>query len=154
MTPYGTLGNVETLTVGGRTFVNVPSLIQVTTFTSGGVTYSTARLGNGSSGYAVTGGKTYQIGALKAVFNGSSSGGVLVGYCDNDIGLSSATTPVNPNYFIGYTGTPGPAGIVTTVNPNGQYESNFSFNVPAGKYVFVQSESSVVGYVTFFGYEV
>lgn len=103
----GTLGNVDSVTIGGFTFVDITNLkmMVASTATTGNV--CTFRQG-GSTGYQVTTGKTLTLKAYKAEASSvTAAAGSLffLFYADNDVGMDTTTARTNQvNYM---NGTPG-----------------------------------------------
>ncbi len=153
----GTIGNIDTLTVGGRTYTDLVNLISVCgqVATDSPAAMTPRKSTSGSSGYAVTSGKTFKVSSLKlSKANTSSNDNFSFGYCDNDCGINSGT-PSNPIYFGTNSST---SALVyrnlTSTNDRIIEISIGNFNVPAGKYLFCKTESSSASFfVQFFGYE-
>jgi len=151
----GTLGTIDTLTVGGRTFTDLTNLIILYGLVSTAGRHTTLRLPNASSGYQVTSGKTFKIEAIFASTSSASAGPVMPFYGDTDVGLDSASAPTNPVYI---GGNNNPQAIALAGNTSGNLVlSNpipgMNFSVPAGKYpcVYAGATSSLVAV---YGYEV
>ncbi len=143
-TPIGTLGNVPSLTVGGRVFTDLTNLIVLTAAHSAG-NLSTLRLPGASSGYQVPAGKTLKIWAIRQYTTSSYVAPTSLGYGDTDVGYNSGSTPTNPIYYsVG-------ANAYTAGATTGITETSLLFSVPTGKYVF-GSTSGQQGGTTVFGY--
>lgn len=135
----GTLGAVETLTVGGRTFVNVSALITLQAWCDSN-THAVMRKSGGTSGYAVTAGKVLTIEAMR-VLNGSQTGNIAIAalaQVDTDIGMDSSSAFVNP---VGMTTTSlsGPSfGVTVSSSIPGTSANDFGglgFPVASTKFV-------------------
>lgn len=152
-TPIGTLGNVPTLTVGGRVFVDLVNLLILgaSCDSSNIVQYGTFRKPNSSSGYTPSGITTFVFSAVH--FQSGVSGTtnfVTVGYGDNDVGSNSATAPTTATVIFG-------AGSLALVNAGTVKEVAISFTVPNTKYPYMTKTSINSGdevYALAYGYEV
>lgn len=153
MKQIGTLGTIDTLTVGGRVLTDLNGLITLNAVLSGtNVHYSTARLWNGTSGYQVTAGKTLTIvGSIWSITEAATTnaGGVLL-YADNDIGIDNATVPTNPVY--GFSDTDLIVNFPAT--SVGIFGISVNFQVPSGKYPAILTQQAVTGHIQLYGYEV
>lgn len=131
----GTLGTIDTITVGGRVFTDLTTLIYLEAYTATTARYTTYRKNNTSAGYQVTTGKTLSIYAIRVMTDsaaGSSAGSVL-SYGDTDVGLNSAAAPTNVVYQFG--DSTARIFLTTTGQTSGVfYESPTLFTVPATKY--------------------
>lgn len=150
--PIGTLGVIPTLTIAGRVFTDLTTLI-----ITGGVVVTpgnrtSLRLPNGSAGYPVTALKTLNIVAIE-VQNSSAAGNAdavtQFGYGDNDVGVDSATAITNPVYYGGSATN----SIMAPAAAQSTQQFILNFNVPAGKYVFFQNNASANVSIRIFGYE-
>lgn len=156
-TEFGTIGNIPLLTVGGRTFTDLTTLLVLVAYVTG-ANRSTARLPGATSGYQVTSGKTYQIRAIQLAPSGTNGNGQLY-YSDNDIGLSSGTALTNPIYQYGTVnaqGIPIVGSSTATIAPALQ-QMPVHFNVAAQKYPGIEMTNSGGGVnvgLHLFGYEV
>lgn len=105
----GTLGNIDTLAVGGRVFVDVSTTTSagslIILFGSlGGTTniYSGLfKMGSQTaSAYQVTTGKTYRVAVVKGIARAAVAESLFgPGQADNALGLATSSTPTNPIYF-------------------------------------------------------
>jgi len=147
MKQIGTLGTIDTLTVGERVFTDLANLIILSgnSAASPNVLCGLSKTPAASpTAYQVTTGKTLKIAALR-VFGYSAAanfGGALYGDTALPVNTGTATPPTNQisDNLQGYF----PAAIGGTVS----FVTNF--DVPATKYVGAYAEAS---YVTAFGYE-
>ena len=134
--PIGSLGGVNTITVGGFVFNAAdPNFIVLSGQTSNGTGYATLRAAGSSSGYVVPAGKTFYAQAIW--FSTSQTNGqISLGYGTNDVGFASGTAPTGltiqngapnnggqPMYYI----LPGTASLA-------QQLPGMGFTVPAGDY--------------------
>lgn len=149
------VSTIETVTVGGRVFSDLSGLIVAGVYLNGGaVQYGTFRKNNTTSGYQVTSGKTYQIGAL-TWFSSAAGHGFGLGYGDNDRGLDGDTTPpTNAVWQFGAAG--GGDGTIFYMCGTAYtlHSQATKFNVPSQKYPAATSTSAINGGVQVFGYEV
>lgn len=149
----GTLGTIDSITVGGRVFTDLTNLIILHAGLSTGGDFSTFRKASGSAGYQVTAGKTLHIYALDAWANATNvQSSIILLYGDTDVGQTSGSGPTNPVYLAGSTtyqiadynnGTGG--GIVYKA-------SALDFPIPSTKYVAYLSGN--LSSVVLYGYEV
>lgn len=153
----GTLGTVETLTVGGRVLKDLTNLIRLVCYTGVANTNGTFRLQNGSAGYAVTALKTLTIVGLRlqTYTSAPSPLGFQLVQTDNDVGFASGTAFTNPVYegrdsgLFPYTINVGSAANITYFN---EFPSNFT--VAAGKYLScVPHSGGAIITATAWGYE-
>lgn len=144
-TPIGTLGTIPTLTVAGRVFTDLTTLITLHAI-AGGSNYATFRLPNGTSGYQVTTGKTYTVYAAKTYLTAAAGWtSMTIGYGDNDVGQTSAAAPTNLVVVGGSTTIP----LVAAASPA---EAPTKFNIPALKYPALVNVSAT-GAGVIHGYE-
>lgn len=151
-TPIGTLGSVDTVTVGGRSFTDVPNLIILSMYIGGSGNFTTGRKANGTAGYQVTAGKTYTIGAIRGYLMLASAGTTIqsgIGYADNDIGLDQNTTPTNPVYAYGAS----TAAVFAPYFSQLTLELPVLFGIPQNKYVFTLNSDGTKQQWYTFGYE-
>jgi len=146
MKQIGTLGTIDTLTVGERVFTDLANLLILTGATAASANvYAGLTAGvQASTAYQVTTGKTLKIAAVRAFgFSGASNfAGVLYGDTAMATETGNAIGPTNPVFdaLQGYF-PPGVGGKV-------EYATNFS--APAGKYIGCLADAC---YITAFGYE-
>jgi hypothetical protein len=147
--PIGTIGNVPTVTMGGRVFTDLDNLI----YLSGAVPTGarcTLRKNNGSAGYQVTTGKTMTIYAAVGFPSTTSYGNFTLFYADNDVGQSSSTALTNGVYLNGDS-----ASRIIFYQANNASTwgigSPCNFAVPAQKYS--GAENSNGGFIQALAYE-
>jgi hypothetical protein len=155
--PIGTLGVIDTLTIGGRVFTDLANLI--TLFAEGGSTngFTTFRQPNASSGYTPSGSNSFLLAALYINPSAPSlpSTGIAYGYGDTDVGVSSASPPTNPVY-------PGNSVTITDIIAYGSTTNLFqptlvypNFKTPNTKYPFFSNDSGAGQFTCQgYGYEV
>lgn len=151
--PIGTLGVIDTITIGGRLFTDITTLITLTG--SGTTGYTTLRLPSGTAGYPVTAAKTFKVHATRCYGESAvgSASNISLGYGDNDVGYVGAA-PTTPIYLGG--GTVGQFSIIFSAvsATQGALELAFTnpFAAPAAKYLFVNISGNQ-GNAMIFGYE-
>lgn len=139
----GTIGNIPTLTVAGRLFTDLTSIIMLATHTTtGGSRNGTFRkMGSGSgAGYQVTAGKTMTVYAANFTINQTAATEVpAIAQSDNDVGIDSATALTNAVYF----GSESSSRFTLAVTPAAAVGSTVSIplfgKVAAAKYCTVNS---------------
>lgn len=149
--PIGTLGNIDTITVGGRIFTDLSTIIIVTApLDQSTGAKATFRLPGGTAGYPVTAAKTYTVHAISLNANTAISGYQFL-YSDNDVGLNTATAHTNPIYENG--GSITVASVGTPANTFQGIATKFA--IPAGKYPgsIVVGAGSAGGHAQAWGYE-
>lgn len=134
----GTLGTIDTISIGGRTLTQLDSVIVLNGAVN--VNNSTGAIGTSSTGYQVPVGFTLKVKCIQ--FNCNLSGNFVIGYCDNDVGFNSATVPINAVLVAG--GAPFLAGIPVTSS-----EAIVEFDIPAGKYLLVNTSTGAAGFSVF-----
>lgn len=150
------VGNMPSLTIGGRVFTDLDNLKTLYGFTNtaANISGSTFREFDGTAGYQVPVGKKFVLLAMQCMSVTTTGTVGTVGYCDNDIGLgsnpASATNPV----YCGGSNIIRPFGLsgasITTETAYPIY-----FEVPAEKYLFIDdTNATAYGYYKFYGYEV
>lgn len=149
--PIGTLGNVDSLIVGGRVFVDMENLLRFGAYISAGNNNATFRLAAATSGYQVPGGKTLTVGAVQAMtvnaVGGGNSGYRLL-QSDNDVGFDSPTSFSNPIYEFDNQNS----AYIFTDNRASEFPS--SMEVPATKYFSVETATGGINFLCkAFGYE-
>jgi len=158
-TPIGTLGNVDSLTVGGQIFTGNTSNANLITLT-GGHSSSTAnftfRSGNGTAGHQVAAGKTLTIYAVAGFVTAGLGYSIL--YSSNDVGMGTNTAFTGAVYMAGY-GSGNPGNLVANIpspTSSGTFYLQFpiSFQATTGNYLSMQlvSGSGVATWYAF-GYE-
>lgn len=126
--PIGTLGNIPTLLVNGRTFVDLTNLIVLfsTVGTSG--TYTTSRSANATSGYQVSG--TLTVGSIDAAITDQPTGSQInLLYGDNDVG-QNGSSPTNAVFCGGNSSN----HVGTIFTGNKYILPGINFSIPNGKY--------------------
>lgn len=136
--PIGTLGTIDSLTIGTRVFVDLDNLIVLSAAGYAGSNYiCTARLANATSGYQVTSGKTLRIDATQFYIDQvyTVTLAFRMFYSDNDVGFATAGTTTNEVvYNDGGTGTYA-RSLFPVENPQSQVAYKYPFfSVPSGKY--------------------
>lgn len=148
----GTLGVIDTLTIGGRVFsdlTNLKSLGAGVLFAN----YTTFRSPNSTSGYQVTTGKTFNIYAIKsytANVDTNAAGSFNIGYANADAGLNGAA----PSTIVYMGGDIGQAHILQFSSRGNEVALATPFGVPSQKYPFVTGNSAGQIQCFAFGYEV
>lgn len=158
MRQIGTLGTIDTLTVGGRVFSNLSSLIQLYgCVLSATNRYTSFRKPNTTSGYAPSG-VTFRVCAITAQsYITNTQNAASIYYADNDSGIASTTAPVNPVYVGGSAGNSGLISellaATTTVGDETIYILDFV--IPSGKFLGVDNNAQANQVVyKVYGYEV
>lgn len=151
----GTVGNIDKVSVGGVEFVDIANLICVgaeVTAAGVGARYTTARAPFATSGYPVSGGKTFRILCIRYVMelpSASTGSGCDWGYSTADAGIDNAASPA------GYTSA-GNAGNMFAPRNMAASSTLFvqgKFEVPTGKYITALEDGCNAGF-HFYGYEV
>lgn len=158
--PIGTLGVIDTLTVGGRVFTDLANLKTLVAQEGASATTvnCTFREVGTNTGYVVPGGKTFKLFAISIInvtanLSDSASAFDLI-YADNDVGFGTNTAFTNRVYMGGASGLVRFAsrGLLGT-----SLEVSVNFNIPAGKYPAIESIFQATGQekmVIAYGYEV
>lgn len=149
---FGTIGNIPLLSKGGVTFVDIPNLLSF----GGNATnahYSALVKMSTSGSYQVTAGKTLKIYAIQVWLVGavSNSGLIELSYGDTGVGFNSAVAPTNEVKVFGVDSSIGTAAVATV---NGYEFSVIGWDIPAGKYPTVRTESTSQIAFLCWGYEV
>lgn len=152
----GTLGTIDTVTVGGRVFTDLTNLIQIIGVITGGGQRSCMRKLSASAGYAPSG-VTFKPKAgifwVTVTSMVSASGGCTFAYSDNDSGLASNSTALTNGVYI--CGTSAAEMCNTDLASGGKEEFIMGdWSVPSGKYINVQASTSTTGVGHLYGYEV
>lgn len=151
MRQIGTLGTIDTLSVGGRVFT-LSDLIILETIAKTAGRYGTFRKLNTSAGYSPGLGKSFRVMAVRIINIDSSSVSInsqSVLYADNDSGLATATAPVNPVYAL--------ALEVFAITADGASYVDYvtDFTIPTGKFADYDSSGATASLrIQLFGYEV
>lgn len=156
----GTLGNIDTISIGGRVFTDLTNLIMLYTYiqNGGAAQYGTFRKAGGTTGYTPSGGLTFKFSAarisqLATTLNGTGS--FTVGYSDNDMGFAG-TSPTNGKY-IANSSAAYYFGVTTLASGNAGLieEAVMDFVCPNTKFPFaLYVPASLNASVQAFGYEV
>lgn len=155
----GTLGTVDTITVGGRVFTDLTNLIIIMTSITTASRYGTFRKASASAGYTPSGGLTFKFGAIRMIPAGYAAGdsdSCQLLYGDNDVGVNSAAAPTTPVFPGGGTVFEmGPQAVLTLQASAYGGEGITDFVVPNGKYpgAFHNGAGSLIVYQGF-GYQV
>ena len=147
--PIGTLGTIQTLTIGGMAYTDLTTLITTLGYAGAG-TYGTVRLPTASAGYQVTSGKTYTITAMTEAGSDSADRNGTVGYANTDAGFA-AGAPTTPVYIFGSIAVKTVYSSNTGTSPRNPV-SHPNFGVPATKYPFIYSNTGSM-FVFCYGYE-
>jgi len=138
--------SVPSLTVAGRTFTDLKNLI----VTSGGFAGAangqcTPRRGSGSSGYLPSGSKAFRVLAIQ-FYAVSVAPGSFVGYfyCDNDLGIATATAATNGVYPGNDARCSYISSATSLATTDKSVEFVVDFLVPNGKYFSVTSNGSAL----------
>jgi hypothetical protein len=131
-TPIGTLGSVDSWTIAGREFVNVPNMVVLRGYTSGSSSTSLCMSGT-TVGYQVPAGKTLSIYAVELICSSSTPFDVSPLYMTTDVGFNaSPSAPVSPIYNFGNQAA---ANLLTTSLTNYQIiPMNYLWVIPATFY--------------------
>ena len=146
----GTIGNINTLTLGGVLLTDLSTLlIRLISYADGG-SRSTLRRHTGSSGYTPSGALKLRMHAVRVVGKNTAaqSGTGLISYGDTDLGMNVGTAITNPVYIGGSsTIMLGSAGVGVDIS------ISTDFLVPNGKYINCGSEASTNTTCHVYGYE-
>lgn len=155
--PIGTLGTIDTLTVGGRVFTDLTNLLVLMGYTDSN-TKASLRAAIGSSGWAVTGGKTLTIYAIRTRVNValSATGNIfntILLSTSVDLGMDGAGVLTGAAYMAGSSTLS--AAIVSngTSGANTYENGHLGFTVAAGLYTTVVQTTGQPVTTHVFGYE-
>jgi hypothetical protein len=150
--PIGTLGVIDTITVGGRVFTDVSTLKILNGFVATNNNSVLSDVSTATNGYIVPALKTFTIYALKAFHTGTSasSNQINILYADNNVANDSATAFTTPVYSAGSSVTAAIIGHFTTPT----IETSFLFAIPTGKYPSMVRGGTGNIYIHAYGYEV
>lgn len=146
--PIGTLGTVDTLTVAGRVYTDLTTIIGLTAICSGAVGTSSPRAHNATTGYAPSGANRFIITSVEAVVG--AAGAINIGYANNDCGFNSNTSPTAPVYW--KSGDTNNVGSVMGPNQIVKFDVN-NFEIPNGKFALFFGDGVTVASVIIYGYE-
>lgn len=147
----GTLGTIDTLTIDGRVFTDLTTMIRLNAMIASN-TKATFRKSNATSGYAVTALKTMTVMAVRVLSDNAANEADRMLYADNDLGNSSSGSFTNEVDVAGQTsmfisGTP-----TAATAPSRWDYGDVDFPVPAGKYLGWQLNGTR-RYIKAFAYE-
>lgn len=157
--PIGTLGVIDTLTVGGRVFTDLTNLITLHAISNAQI-YCGMRKPDGSAAYAVTTAKTLTIHALRhkaevLTVTGTTALLWYLAYGNATIGWDTASAPASPVYECDGSSSNKMhrTAMVSNSYDATQYDIS-GFTIPASKNVFIEQASAGSRMrVTAFGYE-
>ena len=139
----GTLGNVDSLTIGGVTFTDLTNLIVLTGAVGAINNKTTLRKPDGTAGYQVTVGKTLTHRAVMLQIKNSTVTSTTYPkfqYSDNDVGVDTVTAFTNPVFYGGDT-----FNATFGLNVQALAASNhfpIFWSVPATKYSGINAETA------------
>lgn len=128
---------VDSLTLGERVVTDLSSIIVLGAYITGS-TKATFRQPNGSAGYVVPTGSSFEVLGVTMHAVVAAAAPVTLAYADNDLGFNSAGSFTNPVYLFGdssYTIFRNPGQSPTSLAPGKPTSFAVNFTVPAGKYV-------------------
>lgn len=142
--PIGTLGNIPTITVGGRVFTDLTSLKFLAAYITTGSTdiYSSLRLTGTSTGYAAV--NTLTIYAVQANFN-AANGAFKLGSGTSSVSSTTAPTGATDEYGVYSYGVG--AAYADKAHPT-------NFAVTVGRIPYVQASISGSHVFQAWGYDV
>jgi hypothetical protein len=130
----GTLGTIDTITVGGRVFTDLTNMI-ILHGRHVGTNGCTLRKDSGSAGYQVTTGKTMTVYATRSWCINAANDTPTLAQSDNDVGVNSATALTNAVQQAGSSSiTYAPEYSVNTLGTQPS-ESVLAFPIAALKYL-------------------
>ncbi len=135
----GTLGSVDTITVGDRSFTDLTNIIILHGITATTNGRCTLRKATGSAGYPVTAAKTLHVYAIRVTSTAASEIKGVMAQTDNDVGMSSATAFTNPVYFAGALTVDMGSSLA---NIGASYTLACDFTVAAGKFLSYDDNNS------------
>lgn len=147
----GTLGTIDSITVGGRVLTDLTNLITLIASVDGANNHCTFRKPNGTSGYQVPGGKVFTVLGIRMEI-GNAADAFDMGYSDNDAGFATTTAFTNPVFFAD-AGAINQHAPAQTVLPIFEMNYGIGFQVLAAKYLFFASGATMSNYVIAYGYE-
>lgn len=155
----GNLATVPSVVVGGVTRLADPLVdIYLTAWINGGNNASSPRLPNGTAGYQVPVGKTLVIWGAKSNCDQAAAGNLFVRLAYNNIDLGfNASTSASLVSGVYMSGTADFGSQIFSPNGVVSYEvqewgSSTGFEVPAGKYVALDTGSTGQWRVQLYGY--
>lgn len=133
----GTLGNIDTITIGERVLTDLSNLIVLYSENlAAGGSFTFKRVSTGAA-YAPSG-VTFLPKVVRLVNPDASARGISVGYSDNSVGFSSGTALTNP---VRVGGMGQGSGILAPIAST-THQDISTFVVPAGKFVSGEAGSS------------
>lgn len=150
----GTIGQVDSITMAGRTFTSLSSLIYLYGYgaTAGTLFNCSLRLATGSSGYVVTSAKTFTVQAVRFTSSGMTAGDSAqlnsISQSDNDVGYGTATALTNGVNWAG-SASGVLCSIDTIVAHPPQNECQGGMTIAAGKYITSRTSGANVPYGIF-----
>lgn len=154
----GTLGNVDSWTVGGVTFVDLANITVLIGFSTGSTKGASLRKPNGTAGYAVAG-TTLALRAYRTEIRNATATATQIfkiAYADNDAGQdANPPTLTNGVYYGDGTTSSNTSNLGNYVVLGNAIEGPLFFNVPTSKYTTVVQSFSGAGTInyTVIGYE-
>ncbi len=150
--PIGTLGTIDTLTVGGQVFTDLTTIIGLVAFSNTN-TNGSFRVPFAAAARVVTSAKTFTVNAVKVWTNSTAQlTQFKLAYSDNDVGMDTATALTNGVYYM-TTSVGATMGAQLGLAPNNPAEFGFMMAaVPAGKYITAVFTNQ--GHAMLWGYEV
>lgn len=149
-------GTRPSLTIAGREFVNLNSLIHLKAYLVSGNAICTPVKAEQitSGGYTPSGSKRFRVDAVRiTVLTAVANTGIGFGYQDTDPGFQYNTSPTNGKQVGGVA-----AGVQFnfSIHTVGTADFPCGLIVPNGKYLYVGNSSGTVGTYTvdIFGYEI
>lgn len=147
----GTLGTIDSITVGGRVITTLTGLIILNGSGASGNAYCTPRKMTASSGYTPSGGLKYQSFAIRS--SSTADHAAQFGYADNDIGLSPTNSGPTNGKTVGLL-TLGDSGGWVVAGTDGTVEAIIDIEIPNGKYAAGYTNQADQHSYQIFGYEV
>lgn len=139
-------GQRDSLTIGGRVLTDLTNLITLKGYVNGAGSGNSGLVDLTGGARVVTATKKFKVIGFR-VF-GTVAGYFALGYCNNALGISTATAPVAPNesYF-------GAVPFNAVLNTSSDFLVDFE--IPAGKYLYLSNgATATVAVLQLFGYEV
>lgn len=167
MKPIGTVGTIDTLTLGSRVITDFTNFKTLYGFcgTAGAYTNFSETGDTGAAFYQIPGGKSFRVVAIELVGIEVTVNFVkdliAIGYTDTATGMSNPVEGTNSVYIVGKSGgqgigifchtsvhqTTGGVGLSRAVYPVDD------FTIPTGKWAAAKSSGSTDTLVILYGYE-
>lgn len=149
--PIGTLGVIDTLTIGGRVYTDLTNLIILHGAVSISGNPTTFRKANGTAGYQAVNTLTISSVVFHCV---TASAGVVgnLGYTDTDYGINNGGGVTGAFKYIADSATLPQIPFDSTTG-NTTITSNINFTVATTKYLFFVPGSSINTIVLAYGYD-